>query len=572
MNVFMILIMAVMLGMYQYFTAKRSSDVTLNKDERAFEVELNCLKQFHDYGATRNEAQLTEGFINPGYSCANAENIKMYKYCLNSNIETPCSDPNITEHCIATTMSKNNLDNSLKALLFQKGIEEIKTGNILKGKKTSINNHPASTSTNTSFGLISCVSAERISQNEKLAKDNCKKEGKFATKQADGSWICTDVPELSECTAHEISVTNTSGKEYCTGPINNKYCCANPNVANSICGNDPNLKATWNPATRFYTCITGDEVCNKADQSMQVLDENNSSIGQIVIPKTNISKDKFYTARYNTSTKQWECIPNAEKLINECKTFLLEKEYAFSSVSNLTTINGIPVCYGASKESASAIEACSACGTAELNKVTGQWYCEYATTWNALKAKGPAYIDKLRGNSKGTNNKGVDACFKGCTDKMIESIKAGMPNAVVWGLTWNSTSKLWECFSCDTQIEETDGKKYYSHINDKCIDNSTRNTTTQSCTDDMVEDKDCSDSETNGRCVLRCCNDLYQKRGTDGYCYTKWCRNIPSSTNATIGKPREDKCSNGLRIIYNKQQDCTYCIRPEPIRVNEVKK
>lgn len=238
MNVFMILIMAVMLGMYQYFTAKRSSDVTLNKDERAFEVELNCLKQFHDYGASRNEAQLTEGFINPNYTCANAEGVKMYKYCLNNNIETSCSDPNITEHCVATTMSKENLDNSLKALLFKKGIEEIKTGNILKGKKISNNNHPASQSKQTNFGLVSCVSAERISQNEKLANEDCKKQGKFASKAADGSWICTDVPELSECTAHEISVTSTEGKENCTGPINNKYCCANTAITDYICGSD----------------------------------------------------------------------------------------------------------------------------------------------------------------------------------------------------------------------------------------------------------------------------------------------------------------------------------------------
>lgn len=561
----MILIMAVMLGMYQYFTAKRSSDVTLNKDERAFEVELNCLKQFHDYGATRNEAQLTEGFINPGYTCANAENIKMYKYCLNNNIETPCADINITEHCITTTMSKPNLDNSLKALLFKKGIEEVKAGNILKGKKISSNNHHASTSTETNFGLVSCVSAERISQNEKLAKDNCKKEGKFATKLPNGSWICTDVPELSECTAHEISVTDKTGKEYCTGPVNNKYCCANPNIANNICGNDPNLKATWNTATRFYTCTTGDEVCNKTNQTMQALNENNASIGQITIEKTNISAEKFYTAKYNTANKQWECIPNAEKLIKECKSFLIKNKHAFSSVSNLTTVNGIPVCYGASEESANAIETCSACGTAELNQLTGQWECQYATTWKELHAKGPTYIDKLRGNSTGTNNKGVDACFKGCKDNMIESIKAGKPNGVIWGLTWNSNSKLWECFSCNTEITESDGKKYYSYINDRCI----QNKNTKACTDQNATDADCDKDgiQTNGRCVLRCCNDLYQKRGTDGYCYTKWCRNIPSNVKAMIGKPREDTCPDGLRIMYNEQKDCTYCIRPDPIRL-----
>ncbi len=569
MNIFMILIMAVMLGMYQYFTAKRSGDVTLNKEERAFEVELNCLKQFHDYGASRNEALLTESHITPNYTCANAENIKMYKYCLTNNIETPCENSDITEHCVATTMSKSNLENSLKALLFKKGIEEIKEGNVIRGKKISANNHPVSTAKQTSFGLVSCVSAERIAQNERLANEDCKKQGKFATRQLDGSWICTDVPELAECTAHEISVTNTTGRENCTGPINNKWCCANPSVANSICGSDPNIRPTWNTATRFYTCTTGDDYCNKENiQTMQVVDENETNIGQIIIQKTSIGKDKFYTPRYNTSSKQWECIPNADKLISECKAYLLEKKYAYDSISNLSKINGVPVCHGNSEKSASAIETCSACGTAELNKVTGQWTCHYDTTWAQLKAKGPEHIDTLRGNTaRGTNTKGVDACFKGCTEDMIKEIKKGRPNGLIWGLTWNSNSKLWECFSCDTDIKESNGTKFYSYINDKCKKEDNKGEITRCGSSSAATEGDCSTSEINGRCVLKCCNDLYQKRGTDGWCYTKWCRNIPSEANATIGKPREPNCPDGLRAIYNEVQDCVYCIRPIPTQI-----
>lgn len=563
MNVFMILIMAVMLGMYQYFTAKRSSDVTLNKDERAFEVELNCLKQFHDYGATRNEAKLVEGFINPNYTCANAEGIKMYKYCLNHNVITSCSYSNITEHCVATTMSKENLDNSLKALLFKKGIEEIKTGNILKGKKLSNNNHPASQSKQTNFGLVSCIPAERIAQNEKLANEDCKKQGKFASRAADGSWICTDVPELSECTAHEISVNSKEGRENCTGPINDKYCCANTSISEHICGSDPNIRPTWNPATRFYTCTTGDDFCNKDDVLvMKAVDENNSEIGEINIPKTNISKDKFYTARYNINSKQWECIPNAEKLISECKAFVITNKHAYVSVSNLSTINGVPVCNGASSNSASAIETCSACGTAELDEITGQWTCKYATTWQALKAKGPEYIDHLRGSSTGTTTKGVEACFKGCSDKMITSIKNGNPNGLAWGLTWNSNSKLWECFTCDTRFLEADGEENSAYINENC-----KKDTGSSCYKITVEQ--CDQNKINGRCVLKCCNDLYQKRGTDGQCYTKWCRGNLSIYNAKIGLPLESKCPDGLRILYNKEKDCVYCIRPEAIKVKE---
>ena len=567
MNVFMILIMAVMLGMYQYFTAKKSSDVTLNKEERAFEVELNCLKQFHEYGASRNEAQLTDGFINPNYTCANAEGIKMFKYCLSNKAVTPCSYGTITEHCVATTMSKENLANSLKALIFKKGMEEIKQGNILKGKQISTNNHPASNDKQTNFGLVSCISAERISQNERLANEDCKKQGKFATRNSDGTWTCTDVPELSECTAHEVSVQSTEGRENCTGPINEKYCCANTSISEHICGSDPNIRPTWNAATRFYTCTTGDDFCNKDDFNiMQVVDENNKEIGKITIPKTDISKDKFYTARYNKQTKQWECIPNAEKLISECKTFVITNKHAYVSVSNLSTINGTPVCNGASSNSASAIETCSACGTAELDELTGQWTCKYATTWSALRAKGPEYIDKLLGNS-GTNTKGVDACFKGC-ENHINDIKSGKRNGLTWGLIWNSNSKLWECFTCDTRYIEGNGEVKSAYINDQCKKDSSESLAI--CKDNTAQESDCKqNSETNGTCVLRCCNDLYQKRGTDGKCYTKWCRGNVEQYNARIGKATDSECPDGLRLMYNPNLDCVYCIRPDATRVEE---
>ena len=59
MNIFVILIMGVMLATYQYFTQKRSSDIVLNKDELRLQAELTCMKQYHDYAASQNEAYKT---------------------------------------------------------------------------------------------------------------------------------------------------------------------------------------------------------------------------------------------------------------------------------------------------------------------------------------------------------------------------------------------------------------------------------------------------------------------------------------------------------------------------------
>ncbi len=566
MNIFMILIMTVMLGMYQYFTAKRSSDVTLNKDEKAFEVELNCLKQFHDYGASRNESVLYSTELKTDYVCAGSENIKMIKYCLSGATEIDCGDSTVTQHCVATTSQKKGLENSLKALLFQKGIEEIKDKGYIKGIKISQLNHPVSTNETTTFGLATCIPAEQIKQNEKLANEDCKKQGKFATLKPDGTWECTDVPDLAECTAHEISYETTSGKENCTGPINGKYCCANTEIAKNICGNDPNLKATWNSSTRFYNCTTGDEICNNRDLSLTVVDENNSPIGSgvIIIPKpgeSTPSSEKFYTAKYNSTKQAWDCIPNGKKLISECKKFTLQNKHAYVSVSNLSVANSTPVCNGASSQSASAIETCSACGTAEVDPVTNQWKCSYAKTWAELRGKGAEYIDRLRGGSSGTNNKGVQACFQGCTEEMIASIKAGKPNGISWGLSWNPTSLLWECFSCD---KENQVKGAY--MNENCKPTNTDDT--KECKDDTYTDANCNQNKINGRCVLKCCNELYQKRGTDGGCYTKWCRNIPSEVNAVINRPQDKTCpSSHPRLMYNTVQDCVYCIRTPPTRV-----
>lgn len=573
MNVFMILIMAAMLGIYQYFTAKKSSDVTLNKEELAFEAELNCLKQFHDYGAAKNEATLQEGLLNPGYTCAGSENIKLAKYFIKN-------DQTISEHCVATTSSKEKLDNSLKALLFKKGIEEIKngsTGPTIKGIKISSLNHTASTSTTTSFGLVSCVPAKQIEEREKMAGEDCAKKGKFATRTPSGEFICTDVPEVTGCTAHEEE-RPASGIN-CTGVGNEKYCC--PKNPSNICGNDTNIKAVWNTSSRFYNCVNGEETCNKGSKSMQVVDENNIK-GKY---SNTASVDKFYIAKYNTTNRQWDCIPNAELLIKTCKEAVAKNNLAYVSVTDISKANATPVCQGASSKSASAVETCSACGIPTLDK--DQWKCEYPEIIDNGRKIGklpngiswPTYISKVSNNAKG-----ISACFQGCNGtttsgtKYIDEITAGNYNGINWGLAWNSNSKLFECFQCGERTSAGGTLTYaQSYINSNCKENPNADSqTTSSCNaeNNLHKDTDCKNRTTyiNGKCVLRCCNELYRKRGTDGKCYTKWCRGIPAEANATTGKPAENECPESHpRLLYHETKDCVYCIKTPPFSIVESK-
>ena len=571
MNVFMILIMAAMLGVYQYFTAKKSSDVTLNKEELAFEAELNCLKQFHDYGAAKNEATLQEGLLNPGYTCAGSENIKLAKYFIKN-------DQTISEHCVATTSSKEKLDNSLKALLFKKGIEEIKTGKTIKGIKISSLNHDASNSTTTSFGLVSCVPAKQIEERAKMAGEDCANKGLFARRKDDGSYECTDVPEVTGCTAHEEE--KNAAAINCTGPINGKFCC--PKNHSNICGNDTNIKAVWNTSSRFYNCVNGEETCNKGSKSMQVVDENNIK-GKY---SNTASVDKFYIAKYNTTNTQWDCIPNAELLIKTCKEAVAKNNLAYVSVTDISKANATPVCQGASSKSASAVETCSACGIPTLDK--DQWKCKYpkivnneiekTTLPNNLQWKD--YVNFVTQNSKG-----VEPCFKGCYGTTtsgaiyIDEITAGRYNGINWGLAWNSNSKLFECFQCGERTQENNGEIKYtqSYINSNCKENPNADSqTTNSCDaeNNLQKDTDCKNTTyINGKCVLRCCNELYRKRGTDGKCYTKWCRGIPKEANAKIGKPAENECPESHpRLLYHETKDCVYCIKTPPFSIIEPKK
>jgi hypothetical protein len=322
----------------------------------------------------------------------------------------------------------------------------------------------------------------------------------------------------------------------------------------------------WNTRTRFFNCTTDEHAC-PATLAMPVKDEK----GALTISPVTVSDP--YVPKYNSTSKNFDCTPNAAELVKACRqaanpTNAEYPNYAFVSVDDLNKLNGNIVCNLASKESAAAIENCSACGTAELKRDpdgSERWECTYASTWNtppvasSLWGKMSAdsdYYDTLKGQAVGTshatNVKGVKGCFSGC-ESFEAQIKAGVRNTPEWGLVWRPESHMWECFTCNTT----------EYINSACSDGS-------------------CDHTKNGVCALKDCDESFQKRMTadgkdavsgdpEAKCYTKWCRNIPVDVDAKVGRPNDASCINvptHTYMTYNPEQECVYCSRVGPETVD----
>ena len=92
--------MAIMLASYQYFTEKRTTGTALNKNELQLQAKLACLKQFHDYASAINETVSTDDVADIKeeitFNCLGAEDIHVYKYCLNSSgAKIECADEKV---------------------------------------------------------------------------------------------------------------------------------------------------------------------------------------------------------------------------------------------------------------------------------------------------------------------------------------------------------------------------------------------------------------------------------------------------------------------------------------------
>ncbi|MBR4317013.1 MAG: hypothetical protein IKP65_08670 [Alphaproteobacteria bacterium] len=288
MNIFVILIMAVMLATYQYFTTKRSSDVVLNKDELKLQAELTCMKQYHEFATSRNE-YITQtgdtvvslkgtGENKVNYTCTGSDDatLAVSKYCINpdgskKNCNTAeaqdidfskqTTTPATGFHCVSTTKWKtfDTSDKYLMSQILKANVQIATLGTAptagffkLKDKVGYFTNPTANTDssnddskTTIGIGIVSCVDERKVFAQIKMKENKCP-EGTTPT-LINNEWICAQNTDASPCTNYEKEIKdkdgkftlNIDGKNYtysgvndkinktkCTKISDGKYCCA----------------------------------------------------------------------------------------------------------------------------------------------------------------------------------------------------------------------------------------------------------------------------------------------------------------------------------------------------------
>ncbi|MDR3126620.1 MAG: hypothetical protein LBT92_03240 [Rickettsiales bacterium] len=531
MNIFIIFLMTVMLATYQFFVSKRAGDVTIDKDEKKIEVEVNCIRQIHNYAASKNETTLnldangrsmigTAGVqIQSGNRCTGSDKIKSYKYCLNSGLSLQeCQNIGTTGlHCVATTTSMD-IPPSHRAFLFKRKVAEIRSGRIDGREVTRAQQSDR-------FGMMTCAPVLKITEQKKLAGSSCRSD-QFAIATENG-YVCQDIPKISQCTAHEdeYSAAEAANRRNCTNVGGGSACCAKP--GGSVCGLG-GTKAVWNRRTRFYDCVSGSGNCPTRAE-LAVNDERGaakSDPGMRAGSGTVSSIPVYdpYIDKFNQETGKYDCVENTASFITACRDAALANGHSFLTVSGLNDPNADPVCRVNSPRSASANESCTACGRAVLKD--GLWSCDYRTALFDLRAAGQDYYDELK--AKG--------CFSGCDDYEA-NIAKGVKNGDAWGIVYKPENKYWSCFTCPEGYRNSQ-----------------------------------AGGQGDGVCESSGCNSKYQVAqfsGGKNVCYTRWCRNIPSTANARVGKPEDKGCAGVLThpyIVYNSQPgwNCVYCVRYPP--------
>ncbi len=598
MNIFVILIMGIMFGTYQYFTTQRSSDSVLNKDELRLQAELSCMKQYHDFASTQIE------LVNPpmeddgttqtlelslkgetssteddeaesndpskvSYACTGHENVAVYKYCINdAGAKIPCNDQNVKEHCVSTTKYKifEQQETYLTSQIFKSGISIAKEKS--DGEKQVEGKHVVflgmspektnPTDTISPIALITCIDSEEIAKKNKALSAKCP-EGKFPVIDSfgnyevdiDGNPMCSELPTLSSCTAHEVKSEKPTGQKECI-KVGQTYCCPNEELNLKCTGS---TKKVWKSSLRFFVCDEGTNYCSDKAGVMFVEDDKDTPIRTLTI-------NDAFTSEYIEATSTFLCNPKTEKFIDECKS-QTTKDYGYIGVENFkkginhtqtSDPSNTPICRLSAKENSNAVQNCSVCEEAEYDPINERWKCS-SKSWSEIRDMSgrASYIESL--GAGGYNEKGLAGCFAGCTSEQIQSIKNGVRNGPDWGLTWNSSSKTWSCFQCD----------YDKTYNDTC---------------DLCGKGDegkalcvCSgpDKDKQGKCMPHECSTAYQVL-IDGECYTRWCNEkiLPSSGNIEINLPKENTCPNTAPwMLYNQEKTCVYCVRTPPDRLDE---
>ncbi len=573
MNIFIILIMGVLFTTYQYFTAERSLDATLNKDELKLQAELNCIKQYHNFASTKmdspNFAEDEWGMSLKGdgpnlahYSCSGSENIELYKYCINSaGAKILCTDTNVREHCVSTIKYKHLKQSEayLTAQIIKAGIAIVSNGQINSKDviyKKEMPQKEASSDIIQTIGMISCMSTEEIERKNEALNSKCG-EGLYISldefgnilTDENGDPICTPLPTTSPCTAHEIETESTGTQAGCTnvGPIR---CCPNHSLELNCKGD---TEKVWKSQLRFFVCDNGSEYCSKESGTMQVQDGRNNII-------KNINISNAFTSQYIESSASFVCNHISNKYIEECKD-QTSSSYGYMGVENLKTnisisaINSTaytPICRLAAKEHSNAVQNCSVCEEAEFNADQARWVCS-SKTWAQMNsmANKVSYINTLAGTNDGYTEKGLKGCFSNCTNEQLTLIKSGVRNGPNWGLEWNSNTRIWNCFQCE----------YESAYNNTCVE----------CEKGMenIGDFSCPDQTTQGNCAPHECSTAYQTL-IDGQCYTKWCNRslLPADGNIEINNPLTNKCPDTAPwMVYNELKSCVYCMRITPDRI-----
>lgn len=495
--------MAIMLATYQYFTAKRSSDIVLNKDELQLQAELTCLKQFHDFASSKNEF-LTNTEANIISLKGNGENQAMYscngaddptltvsKYCLNAtgkelvncNFEgISCGDSSATApgyHCVSTTKWKtfSKDDKYLMSQILKTGVyvssdvlSQEKNLYLVKDKGAIFSAKPENIPEGSDLrgiGLVSCVNACKVSLQIKLQGAEQCEEGQVIVPRDDGTFICAKPTDASPCTAHE-SEELTKKKENCIEK-NGKFCCpidyhggdenycknTDPRPSNCC---PPGTNPQWDSGVRFYRCTDGTEVC-QGSFPMKIVDEKgNTPDGIGPIRMVNSAATAKY--QYDSISKMgnYYCHLTQSSFVDACKKFEEDYpgQYSYLKVSNITNNTNItqddfstrgeaiqPVCHLASKANAKSAENCTPCQGVEFDQLNNKWKCrDY--TWNEIKTN----LNGARDVVFGENAKGLKTCLSTCSNAQIEKIKAGKRNGKYWGLRFDSNSKMWNCFNC----------------------------------------------------------------------------------------------------------------------------
>ena len=629
MNIFVILIMGIMLATYQYFTAKRSSDVVLNKDELKLQAELTCLKQFHEFAASKNEfitnsesdiiSLKGDGENQVNYTCngSDDETLKVSKYCLDASGQNlvNCSFDGIScdstsavapgYHCVSTTKWKKfeTKDKYLMSQILKTGVyvesnQLAENLYLIKDKGAIFAEKPTEIPEGTEIrgvGMVSCVNACKVNLQTKLQSTECK-EGEIIVPRDDGTFTCAKPTDVSPCTIHERE-SNQDGPN-CT-KTNNKFCCPITyyHGDDEYCKKEtrpenccpPSTKYTWDSTNRRYICSDGTDAC-PGEFPMKIQDEKGqeiSALGSIkMVASPATPKYEYNNAEHNGD---YICNLTYNSFVDACKN-LQSSDYSFIKVSNITNNTKLtkakfaqkldefrPICHLASKENAKSAENCSPCQGVEFDTLNNKWRCKSYTdfkTWSQ-EAKNVIFAKKT--------GKGAKSCLSTCSNEQIEKIKAGERNGKYWGLRWDNKSKMWNCFNCKPQ--ETYNYVFHCSGGAPCVGggncpasiNIMDNSTTHKVKVTMngqtsYKNAICNRASDwkvneNGKCIPYDCASEFQVQ-INGICYTKWCSkgNVGFPAEAEINNPKESTCpQTSPWMTYNNQLKCVYCLRPPPL-------